>query len=170
VLPSNPAELLFTPRTVSKPSRRVLSGEQVQTILSVLGLREQLIVQLALLSGMRPGEILALQWKHVAEDHVRVVHRLYRGKLDRPKSERSKRKVALSVSTRRLMDQWRRQQNADSEAWVFPSANLSRPLGRDSAWRWFIRPHLKVVGLEWTSELCRQAICSATADPVRRKA
>src|SRR5205823_10617238 len=56
VIPSNPAELLFTPRTVPKPSRRVLSAEQVQTILSVLGLREQLIVQLALFSGMRPGE------------------------------------------------------------------------------------------------------------------
>ena len=63
VLPSNPAELLFTPPTVRKPSRRVLSAEQVQTILGVLGLREQLIVQLALFSGMRPGEILGLQWK-----------------------------------------------------------------------------------------------------------
>jgi hypothetical protein len=31
---------------------------------------------------MRPGEILALQWKHSADDHVEVVHRLYRGKLD----------------------------------------------------------------------------------------
>src|SRR5437879_5365353 len=55
------------------PSRRLLLAEQVQTILSVLGLREQLIVQLTLFSGMRPGEILALQWKHVAETHVQVV-------------------------------------------------------------------------------------------------
>src|SRR3954462_3942699 len=81
-IPSNPAELLFTPPNVHKPSRRVLTGEQVQKMLNPLGLREQLIVQLALFSGMRPGEVLALQWKHVAEDHVRVVPRLYRGKLD----------------------------------------------------------------------------------------
>src|SRR5207237_333628 len=129
MIPSNPAELLFTPRTVSKPSRRVLSAEQVQTILSVLGLREQLIVQLALFSGMRPGEILALQWKHVAEDHVQVVHRLYRGKLDRPKSERSTRKVALSVSTCQLIEQWRQQQNfPEPDAWVFPSAPGTTPL------------------------------------------
>ena len=99
VLASNPAELLFTPPMARKPSRRVLSAEQVPMMLGVLGLREQLIVQLALFSGMRPGEILALQWKHVAEDHVQVVHRLYRGKLDRPKSERSQRNVALSLST-----------------------------------------------------------------------
>src|SRR5439155_3589780 len=74
LLPSNPAEMLFTPPTVATPSRRVLTPEQVQQILSVLGLREQLLVRLALVSGMRPGEILALQWKHVVDDHVEVLH------------------------------------------------------------------------------------------------
>ena len=92
IITHNPAEMLFTPRTTPSKSRQVLTPHQVQLILSVLDLRERLIVQLALFSGMRPGEILALQWKHVAEDHVEVIHRLYRGKLDRPKSERSKRK------------------------------------------------------------------------------
>lgn len=151
VLPSNPAELLFTPGIVRKSSRRVLSAEQVQTMLRVLGVREQLIVQLALFSGMRPGEILALQWKNVAEDYIRVVHRVYRGKLDRPKSERSKRKVALSASTRQLIEQWRREQSPLPEAWVFPSAKSSRPLERDNFWRWQIRPRLKTVGLEWVT-------------------
>src|SRR5712691_4367167 len=100
-------EMLFTPRTLA--SRRVLTPEQVQQILAVLPVREQLIVRLALFSGTRPGEILALQWKHIAEDHVDVVHRIYRGKLDRPKSERSKRTVALSSATRNLMAEWRQQ-------------------------------------------------------------
>ena len=40
------------------------------------------------------------------------------------------------------------EQNADPEAWVFPSAKRTRPLDRDSAWRWLIRPRLKAVGLE----------------------
>jgi integrase len=80
VLPSNPAELLFTPRSVTRPSRQVLTAEQVRLLLGQLDLRERLIVQLAFFSRMRPGEILGLQWKHVAEDHVTVVHRVYRGK------------------------------------------------------------------------------------------
>src|SRR5215813_1985047 len=42
LLGSNPAEILFTPRTLSRPSRRILSPAQVQQILSLLGLREQL--------------------------------------------------------------------------------------------------------------------------------
>src|SRR5262249_59997516 len=128
LLGSNPAEMLFTPRTVSRPSRRILSPAQVQHILSVLGLREQLIVRLALFSGMRPGEILALQWKHVADDHVEVAQRLYRGKLDRPKNERSTRNVAISSATRDLIREWRLQGGAtDPDAWVFPSAKGPRP-------------------------------------------
>ena len=152
LLPSNPAEMLFTPPTLATPSRRVLTPEQVQQILQVLPVREQLIVRLALFSGMRPGEIFALQWKHIADDHVEVVHRIYRGKLDRPKSERSKRTVALSSTTQHLMTQWRQQsRSSDPDAWVFPSAKFTTPLGRDNAWRGLLAPRLKTIQLEWAT-------------------
>jgi integrase len=120
-------------------------------MLTVLDLREQLIVHLALFSGMRPGEILALQWKHVAEDHVSVVHRLYRGKLDRPKSLRSKRTVALSRTTAQWFDEWRKQRpDENPESWVFPTLKQS-PLPRDYVWRRCIRPRLQPLGLEWAT-------------------
>lgn len=166
LLPTNPAEMLFTPRRLTTAARRVLGPVQVQAILDVLDLREQLIVRLALFSGMRPGEILALQWKHVVEDHVNVVHRLYRGQLDRPKSERSQRTVALSSTTRALIQRWRQQTSADPDAWVFPSARTTTPLGRDNTWRRLIAPKFKTIGLDWATfqvmrrthaSLCRQA-------------
>jgi Phage integrase family len=103
------------------------------------------------MSGMRPGEILALQWKHVALDHVNVVHRLYRGKLDRPKSERSQRTVALSSTTRTLIERWRQQTSADPDVWVFPSAQITAPLGRDNTWRRLIAPKFKTIGLDWAT-------------------
>src|SRR5438876_4503455 len=152
LLSSNPAEMLFTPRTLATPSRRVLTPEQVQQILPVLPLREQLIVRLALFSGMRPGEIFALQWKHIAGDHVEVVHRIYRGKLDRPKSERSTRTVALSSTTQSLITQWRQQsRSCDPDAWVFPSAKLTTPLGRDNVWRGLLAPPLYTIHLAWAT-------------------
>jgi integrase len=166
LLTHNPAEMLFTPRRVAPSARRVLCPEQIEAILQVLDLREQTILRLALFSGMRPGEILALQWKHVAQDHVEVVHRLYRGKLDRPKSERSQRTVALSSTTRALMARWRQQTSADPDAWVFPSARTTTPLGRDNTWRRLIAPKFKTIGLDWATfqvmrrthaSLCRQA-------------
>ena len=77
----------------------MLTAEQVQQILKVLGLREQLFVRLAIFSGMRPGEIIGLQWKHVHNAHVDIEQRMYRGKLDRPKTARSKQQAAISPDT-----------------------------------------------------------------------
>jgi integrase len=48
---------------------------------------------------MRPGEIIGLQWKHLKEDHADIEQRIYRGKIDRPKTARSKRLAALSPDT-----------------------------------------------------------------------
>ena len=87
----------------------------------------------------------------VAPDHVAVVQRLYRGQLDRPKSERSQRTVALSSTTRALIQQWRQRVSADPEAWVFPSARTTTPLGRDNTWRRLILPRLKPIGLAWAT-------------------
>jgi hypothetical protein len=61
-LQRNPAELLFIPAGAKRPVRRVMTIEEVQTCLSVLELRELLIVKLAILIGMRPGEIFGLKW------------------------------------------------------------------------------------------------------------
>ena len=98
---------------------------------------------------MRPSEIFALQWKHIVGDYVEVVHRIYRGKLDRPKSERSKRTVALSSTTQSLITQWRQQRGSSNpDAWVFPSAKLTTPLRRDNAWRGLLAPRLKTIQLE----------------------
>src|SRR5262245_58753390 len=114
---------------------------------------------------MRPGEILALQWKHVADDHVAVVHRLYRGKLDRPKSERSQRTVALSYTTRALIQRWRQQTSAEPHACGFACSGTRRS-GRDNTWRRLLAPKLKRIGLDWATfqvmrrrhaSLCRQA-------------
>src|SRR5437867_11369814 len=95
---------------------------------------------------MRPGEIFALQWKHIADDHVEVVHRVYRGKLDRPKSERSKRTVALTSTTQNRMTQWQQQSGScESDAWMSPLAKFTTPLVRDSAGSGVQAPRLNTV-------------------------
>ncbi len=147
----SPAENLFTPGE-SIPVRRILNPQEVRQILHVLKLREELIVRLAIFSGMRPGEILALQWKHVANNHVEVVQRIYRGKIDRPKTKRSRRLVALSPGTLVTLEQWRSTITTDDpEAWVFPSEKRTTPISRDCLWRRSIRPRLETIALEWAT-------------------
>ena len=63
--------------------------QEVNLCFEVLNQRERLIAMLALTAGMRPGEILALQWKHIRPDHIEVVQRVYHQEIDTPKTKHS---------------------------------------------------------------------------------
>jgi len=104
----NPALKLFTPREARKPSRLVMNLEEVRKVLSVLEQRERLIVKLAILSGMRPGEILGLTWERLQGEFAEIRQRVYRGKVDTPKTSHSVRKVALAEGLLCDIEGWRK--------------------------------------------------------------
>lgn len=146
----NPAELLFIPRDAKRPEHTAMSAEEVQKCFSVLEQRERLIVKLAIVSGMRPGEIFALKWAHIRDTHAYIQQRVYRGVLDSPKTVHSIRKAALAEG---LLDEiwaWKAiSPNPDANAWVFPSEKGTTPLSRDNLWRRRIGPQLRAIGLDW---------------------
>jgi integrase len=82
----NPAALVYTAREAKRPVHLILTIEQVGVVLQTLGERERLIAKLALIAGMRPGEIFGLTWGRVAEASAEVTQRVYRGKIDTPKT------------------------------------------------------------------------------------
>lgn len=147
-LSRNPAELLFVPRDAKRPEHTFMNPEEVQKCFTVLEPRERLIAKLAILAGLRPGEIFGLKWGHLSQTHVDIRQRVYRGQIDSPKSTRSIRKAALSAG---LMDDIRAWKdislNPGEDAWVFPSETGKTPLGRDNVWRRRIGPKLKAAGL-----------------------
>lgn len=151
LLNRNPAELLHTPRGTTRP-KRVLDLQQAIIILAALDLRERLIVKLAGICGMRPGEVVALQWHDIKERSLTVDRRLYRGKIGTPKTHGSNRKVALPTSVVDDINAWRGiAPNTNPEAWVFPSENGKTPLWANNAWYDKIRPTLQKLGLAWVN-------------------
>ena len=64
-LQKNPAALFFNTREFRRAATRVMTVEEVRQLFSVLDIRERLIARLALLAGMRPGEIFGLKWARV---------------------------------------------------------------------------------------------------------
>jgi integrase len=151
-LRKNPAELLVTPKNIQGRPKLVMTLEEVNTCFSVLDLRDRLIVKLAVLGGMRPGEIFALRWKSLTKDSADVQQRIYRGDLDVPKTRKSSRKVALSDGLWSDIKAWMAASpDVRPEAWVFPSETLRTPLSRDNVWRRSIEPKLVTVGLGWAT-------------------
>jgi len=147
----NPALLLFTPKEAAKPVRRVMNIEEVQRCFNVLADRERLIAKLAVLAGMRPGEIFALKWGQLTATYADIRQRVYRGVLDTPKTDQSIRKAALSSGLLGEIERWRLLAvSIREDAWVFPSENLT-PLSKDNCWRRSMQPKLAKAGLGWAN-------------------
>ena len=148
----SPAVLLFTPRECRRAATRVMTVEDARQLFSVLDVRELLIARLALLAGMRPGEIFGLKWARMEADYADIRQRVYRGDIDSPKSVRSVRHAALSDGLLISIDDWRAASlDTSADAWVFPSEKLTTPVAKDNCWRRGFLPKLKPVGLAWVN-------------------
>lgn len=148
----NPALQLFIPRESPRPTHRTMSVDEVKCAFAALPLRERLIFKLAVLAGMRPGEIFALRCGRITETALHIRERVYRGRVDTPKTHKSKRSVALSAIVREDLDKWLTVPSVkDPDAWLFPSENVVTPFPKENAMYRHIRPRLKKVGLGWVT-------------------
>jgi integrase len=149
---NNPAAALRIPKEC-QPGRdlRSLTEKEVIEYLEVFDLRERLISRLAIFSGMRPGEILALRLKSVAGDEIRVDQRVYKRVLGTPKNGKA-RKAAMSPGTYELFQEWiGLAVDPRPDGFVFPSERITTPLSPDNLWRRYMLPKLEMVGLGWAT-------------------
>jgi len=162
----SPAELLFTPRECPRPNTSVMTIEEVRKLLSVLSIREQVIAKLAVVAGMRPGEIFGLRWGRLEHEYANIQQRVYRGDVDTPKTPRSVRWAALSDGLLATIQEWRAVSiNTSPDAWVFPSEKLTTPLSKDNCWRRYFKPKLESVELSWVNfQVLRKTHSSLLAD------
>src|SRR5499425_2757182 len=85
-----------------------------------------------------------------------------------PRKTRSTQERTLDTKRRPILDDTRpdprmAHQSAatDPDAWVFPSAKGTTPLGRDNAWRGLLAPRLKAIQLDWaTFQIMRRTYAS----------
>ena len=161
----NPALLLFTPKEAKMARREVMTAAEVQTCFRVLGPRERLIAKLAILAGMRPGEIFALTWGEMTSTYANIRQRVYRGVIDTPKTEQSFRKAALSEGLLHEIEDWRKlAPSTAAHAWVFPSERMT-PMAKENVWRRSIGPKLDKVGLGWVNfQVMRRTHASLMSD------
>lgn len=158
----NPAELLFTPRNTKRIEQRIATADEIGRAFAALSLRERLILKLAGIGGMRPGEIFGLKWANLEPLYADVRQRIYRGDVDSPKSPKSFRKVAFGGSLLTDVAQWRAVcVNANPEAWVFPSETGDTPIRKENVWRRHIGPKLQPAGLGWLNFQILRRSCSS---------
>jgi|HubBroStandDraft_6_1064221.scaffolds.fasta_scaffold27437_2 integrase len=168
VLTTNPAKELYTPSAAQKGACPVMTASEVEMALGAVEFREKVILHLAIFSGLRPGEILAIRRRNVATDgsYVAIEQRVYRGDLDTPKNSKS-RQVAVPPRSSALLVEWLRAAvGSEQDAWVFASENPETPLWRDNLLRRHVRAPLEQVGLGWVDfKVMRRTNASLTKLP-----
>ena len=113
----NPADAVSPPRP-NRPEMRTLNVEETERLLiSAEGSPSYALVYLALTTGARKGELLALRWQDVDLDRgqmeiQRTVYQVAGSGMafGAPKTHLSRRPVKLSVETVRVLRDHRRQQ------------------------------------------------------------
>jgi len=101
------------------------------------------MVGLAILSGLRRGELFALRW-HDIDEHARVLtvrEAVYDGIFATPKTEAGRRQIPLSDLALRDINEWKQQAGVtEPDKLVFSLANLPAQLfivvtRQGSAWQ-----------------------------------
>jgi integrase len=149
----DPTAALYTPKEAAVAPTRAMTGKEAEQHINALDLRERVIDHLAIFVGMRPGEILGLQRRHVGEDCRQVVieQRVYRGDIDTPKTRSSRRTVPIPSESVKLLQEWMELVGEGPKAWVFASENPAKPLWRDNVWYRYMKPKLEPLGLGWAN-------------------
>jgi integrase len=174
VLPRNVADMIDAPR-VRAHEIEVLSAGEVQTVLEALrGQPLHHIAAVALASGLRRGELLALRWQDVDLDGgtLRVEQALEETKRGRvfkaPKTRHGRRMVTLPVSTVALLrEHWKAQQEerlalglgrAEPSSLVFADWDGAPRSPRTLTQQW--RKEMKKAGLKATFHSLRHTHAS----------
>ncbi len=135
-------------RTPAK-ERAYLLPEQLSPLLTSLSEPCRRLVVIAVLTGLRIGELLALRWKHVdlIHDVIHVRETVHEGRFGSPKTKSSRRDVPMSQPVREaLMAQRSERSSAGTESLIFTSRN-DTPINPKNLLRRVLQPTCRKLGL-----------------------
>jgi integrase len=114
-------ERTLSPDNAAFTGKPFLSVDQLRKLLSAVEGRDRLIMMLAGLMAMRPGEIFALTWDAWRTDTLFIMSRVYRRKFDTPKTPASMAQLPIPKVVRETLDAWKVRCSPESDfAYIFP--------------------------------------------------
>jgi integrase len=140
-LDKNPVHGVKLPNgTGRKITRTVLTPVQVKAIASQLPEPYATLIIFLALTGLRIGEAVAIQWADFDGKVLNVSRRIYEGKADTLKTEKSKRPIPIPASLMKRVNKLNR-----SSEWVFTSEN-GTPVNPGNALRRYVQPIARKLG------------------------
>ncbi len=136
-LQENPARGVDLPALRTVRPKWVLTVPQAARLLDALPPLGRTMAGLAMLSGLRRGELFALRWCDVDTDNecLTVRQAVYEGRFDTPKTQAGVRQIPLGAAALQLLADWRaRAKRLDPDALVF-STGTGKPISPNNVAR-----------------------------------
>jgi integrase len=149
-LQDNPARDVDLPTLKTVRPKWVLATHQAAQLLDALPPLARTMAGLAMLSGLRRGELFALRWRDLDEQDrcLTVRQAVYEGWFDTPKTEAGVRQIPLSDAAVKLVADWRaRAKRTEADALVF-STWSGKPISPNNVLRQQIFPACETLGLK----------------------
>jgi integrase len=149
-LQDNPARDVDLPTLKTVRPKWVLTTHQAAQLLDALPPLARTMAGLAMLSGLRRGELFALRWSDLDEhDRCLIVREaVYEGRFDTPKTAAGVRQIPLSDAALKLVADWRaRAKRAEPAALVF-STWSGKPISPNNVLRQQVFPACDALGLK----------------------
>jgi integrase len=149
-LPENPARGVDLPKLKTVRPKWALTLQQAAALLKALPPLARAMVGLAILSGLRRGELFALRWQDIDEESrvLTVRQAVYDGAFDVPKTEAGLRQIPLSDAALWFIGEWkeRRAGTIKPEGLVF-STRRAKALSPNNVLRRSIFPACEALNL-----------------------
>jgi integrase len=145
----NPARGVDLPALRTVRPKWVLTSQQAAELLDVLPPLGRTMAGLAMLSGLRRGELFALRWADIDNESrcLTVRQAVCEGRFDTPKTEAGVRQIPLSDAALRLVTGWKaRAKSLKPDALVF-STWTGKPISPNNVARQQIFPACEALGL-----------------------
>jgi len=145
----NPARGVDLPTLKTVRPKWVLTTGQAAAPLAELPPLARTMAGVALLTGLRRGELFALRWESVnlSERHLTVQEAVYEGAFGTPKTDAGMRRVPLSEATVALLSEWRRHVKRTEPAALVFSTYSGKPISPNNVLRRWIFPVCTGLGL-----------------------
>ena len=111
----NPASGAELPKLVGVKPKIALTPEEAQALMSALGPMPKTLVAIAILTGVRRGELFALRWKcfDAVKGMLSVQEAIYENVIDKPKTEKSIRIIPLPQPAIRILSEGMKRRRDD---------------------------------------------------------
>jgi integrase len=141
-LQDNPAHGVDLPRLRTVRPKWALTTSQAEALIKALPPLPRTMVGLALLTGLRRGELFALRWSDLddASRCLSVREAVYEGKFGTPKTDAGSRRIPLSDTAWQLLDAWKERAQPATPALLLFATWSGKPISPNNILRRWVFP------------------------------